>query len=102
MRAGDRRIDPPRVAAGRPAGKFIDFLRCSRCGRVPIGRSAGVRAVQVPVADDRAHPSRSVLRVEREPADRALPALVVAVQQLDVEDLLLTDRLYESIIQWIG
>src|SRR4029450_6558476 len=48
--------------------------------------SAGVRPIQVPVPNHGAEPHRLLDRSHREPSDRALTALVIAVQRLDAEE----------------
>src|SRR5436189_2673290 len=59
----------------------------------PVGASARARPVDAPVARDGGDPAVALLaRREPEPADRALAALVVAVEDLDCERLPLLDR----------
>src|SRR5437016_2013872 len=64
--------------------------------------SAWVGAVQVPVPDDRADPMVSLARRQGEQPDRALPAFVVAVEDLHEEQGAARDVLLEPPVVRVG
>src|SRR5260221_5250815 len=67
---------------------FASFGRCLRAGLSRVG------PVDVPVAGNREQPGELLTAgPQQEPADDALPALVVAVEQVDGQRLPVDDRL---------
>src|SRR5215469_9394885 len=61
-----------------------------------------VGPVHVPVVDDREQPAVLTARPQQEPADHALAALVVPVEQVDGQQIPARDRLRRGIVRGIA
>src|SRR5215831_16821364 len=64
--------------------------------------SSWLGPVHVPVVDDREQPDVLPARPHQEPADHALAAFVVPVEQVDGQRLTVRDRLRGGVTIWVG